>query len=174
MRRGPDLSQAETLGCERARACLELLRQLPGFDQAYVLSTGPQVGIRESRRPLSRGDVTIDDGAQGRRHDDAIVRAGWPMEIHEAPGRARYIPLGGEGFFDIRSSALQPQGLANLHLGGRVIGSDRAAYGAVRVMGTAFATGHAAGIGAALQARGAGPAHAAAIRSALTAQGTLV
>ncbi|MGN6464041.1 MAG: FAD-dependent oxidoreductase, partial [Rhizobiaceae bacterium] len=39
-----------------------------------------------------------------------------------------------------------------LRLAGRVVGSDPDAYGSVRVMGTAFATGHAAGISAALAA----------------------
>jgi hypothetical protein len=95
------------------------------------------------------------------------------MEIHEAPGKARYLPIGGEGFFDIPHSALLAKGIANLRLAGRVVGSDAESYGSLRVMGTAFATGHAAGISAALQLNGLAPP-AAAVRQALILQNALV
>ena len=170
---GPDLSLAETDARERAQYHLQVLKQLPGFEHAYLLSTGPQIGIRETRRPHSCGDVTEQDGVQGRRRSDAIARASWPMEVHEAPGQVRYLSIGGEGFFDIPHSAIQAQGLTNLRLAGRVIGSDTAAYGSVRVMGTAFATGHAAGISAALQTGGQSST-TNAVRQALIQQNALV
>jgi hypothetical protein len=170
---GPDLSRAETLARERAHCYLEVLKKLPGFENAYLLSTGPQIGIRESRRPFSRGDVTMDDGLQGRRRSDGIARASWPMEVHDAPGCVRYRAIGGDGFFDIPHSAIEAQGLSNLRLAGRVIGSDPTAYGSVRVMGTAFATGHAAGVSAALQADGQAP-DAAAVRRALVSQNAIL
>ena len=110
---------------------------------------------------------------QGRRRSDGIARASWPMEVHEAPGQVRYLSIGGEGFFDIPHSAIQAQGLTNLRLGGRVVGSDTAAYGSVRVMGTAFATGHAAGISAALHRDGQS-ADTDAVRQALIRQNALV
>ena len=170
---GPDLSRAETMAREHAHGCLEVLKKLPGFERAYLMSTGPQIGIRETRRPRSCGDVTMEDGLQGRRRTDGIARASWPMEIHEAPGSARYMSIGGEGFFDIPHSALEAQGLANLRLAGRVIGSDPMAYGSVRVMGTAFATGHAAGISAALHVKG--QHHAIdAVQRALTHQNAIL
>ncbi|WP_296078592.1 FAD-dependent oxidoreductase, partial [uncultured Agrobacterium sp.] len=46
-------------------------------------------------------------------------------------------------------------GADNLFLAGRVAGADAAAYGSLRVMGTAFVTGQAAGIAAALSASSA-------------------
>jgi hypothetical protein len=46
--------------------------------------------------------------------------------------------------------SLRVRGLDNLFVAGRVVGADPVAYGSVRVMGTAFATGEAAGISAAL------------------------
>ncbi|MCJ0765908.1 FAD-dependent oxidoreductase [Variovorax terrae] len=149
---GPDLTRAETRAREAAWRFVDVLRQHPGFENAYLLATGPQLGIRESRRPQSLRDLTADDALTGRRDPLGIACACWPMEVHEAPGRARFVPLGGEGFFDIPHGALQAHGVANLRLAGRVIGSDAQAYGSVRVMGTAFATGHAAGISAALAA----------------------
>jgi len=167
------LTRAELQGRERAQYHLQVLKKMPGFEKAYLLSTGPQIGIRETRRPYSCGDVTVADGLQGRRHEEGIARASWPMEIHEAPGKARYLPIGGEGFFDIPHSALLAKGIANLRLAGRVVGSDAESYGSLRVMGTAFATGHAAGISAALQLNGLAPP-AAAVRQALILQNALV
>jgi hypothetical protein len=69
--------------------------------------------------------------------------------------------------------AIVAEGAANLRLAGRVVGADPEAYGSVRVMGTAFATGHAAGISAALQAAG-GASPVAKVRAALLEQGAIV
>jgi FAD dependent oxidoreductase len=96
------------------------------------------------------------------------------MEVHEAPGQATFMPIGGQGFFDIPYAAIQAEGIGNLRLAGRVMGADREAYGSTRVMGTAFVSGQAAGVSAALQAaRGAGPV-ATDVRARLLAQGAII
>lgn len=171
---GESLTAAEFKARELAWRNLEVLRRHPGFEKAYLVSTGPQIGIRETRRPSSRADASEADGIAGQRYADAVARAAWPMEVHEAPGRARFIDIGGEGFFDIRAGAIEAAGLRNLCLAGRVIGADPGAYGSVRVMGTAFATGHAAGVSAALKAGGSTAAGVEALRKALEGQGALV
>jgi hypothetical protein len=168
-----DLTGAETRAREAVHSSLSVLRTLPGFDKAYVLSTGPQLGIRESRRPRSRGDLCGDDGLQGRRRPDAVARAAWPLEVHEAPGKCTFVPLGGAGFFDVGLPALQAQDIDNLRLAGRVIGCDPLAYGSLRVMGTAFATGQAAGVSAALLADGQAD-DAQRVRARLLAQDAIV
>ncbi|SEE65794.1 FAD dependent oxidoreductase [Rhizobiales bacterium GAS191] len=167
------LSEAETRARAIAWACLEGLRRRPGFEAAHMVSTGPQLGIRESRRPRARLTLSREDAQAGRRLAGSVARAAWPMEIHERPGRPTFIPIGGEGFFDVPQEALSADGLDNLWLGGRVIGSDAAAYGSVRVMGTAFATGHAAGLAAAIQAED-GAVETARLRRALLAQQAIV
>jgi hypothetical protein len=170
---GDSLTEVEFKARELAWRNLDVLRRHPGFEKAYLVSTGPQIGIRETRRPFSRADVTEQDVLEGRRHADGIARAAWPMEVHEAPGRARFVDIGGEGFFDVRAGAVEAAGISNLRLAGRVIGSDAKAYGSIRVMGTAFATGHAAGVSAALAIQGAGT-DAGALRKALEGQGAVI
>lgn len=170
---GDDLSQVERRARGLAWDFVQLLRQLPGCEGAYLVATGPQLGIRESRRPHAVRDVCADDGRHGRlRPHDGIARASWPMEIHEAPGKPRFIAIGGDGHFDVGHGALVCRDLRNLRLAGRVIGADAEIYGSVRVMGTAFATGHAAGVSAALAGRGEGAVEA--VRAELMAQGALV
>lgn len=149
------------------------LRQHPGFEKAHLLSTGPQLGIRETRRPRSRQDVTEEDARLGRRRPDGIGRASWPIEVHETRGRARFVALGGEGFFDIPPGALVAEGIDNLFLAGRVIGCDAAALGSIRVMGTAFATGHAAGLSAVFSAGGQS-ASGVELRRGLLAQNAII
>ncbi|WBY02883.1 FAD-dependent oxidoreductase [Ramlibacter tataouinensis] len=168
-----DQTRAETAAREAAHASLGMIRQLPGFEHAYLLASGPQLGIRESRRPRSRGDMGADDGLAGRQRADGVGRAAWPLEIHEAPGRVRFMALGGAGFFDLAPSALRADAIDNLYLAGRVIGCDPQLYGSLRVMGTAFASGHAAGAAAALLAQGRQD-DPGELRRVLAAQGALL
>jgi hypothetical protein len=171
---GESLTRTEMAAREQAWTNIEVLRRHPGFEKAHLLSTGPQLGIRETRRPASRQDVTGEDVLTGRRSEDAIARASWPMEVHEAPGRARFVNVGGEGFFDIPSGAIEARDIANLRLAGRVIGADPRAYGSVRVMGTAFATGQAAGISAALACKGGTATDVSHLRKLLLEQGAIL
>jgi len=170
---GADLSRVETAARERAWRYMDVLRKHPGFERAHLAATGPQIGVRESRRPRSVADVTGAQARDGLRHAESIARASWPMEVHVAPGVQRFVDIGGDGFFDVPHDAIVAEGAVNLRLAGRVVGADPEAYGSVRVMGTAFATGHAAGISAALQAADrASPA--ARVRAALLEQGAIV
>ncbi|MCF6370845.1 FAD-dependent oxidoreductase [Rhizobium halophilum] len=170
---GESLTSVEREARRQAWRNLAMLKQMPGFEHAYLAQTGPQIGIRESRRPLSRQDITGSMLEKGLRRPDGVGRAAWPMEVHEAPGRARFVDIGGEGFADIPLGAVQSADIYNLYLAGRVTGADSAAYGSVRVMGTAFATGHAAGVAAATRAQGTEPV-AEDVRRHLLVQGAIV
>ena len=168
------LTAAEVEGRRMAWLCLAALREAPRCAGARIVSTGPQFGVRETRRFAARRGVTEADALAGRRDPAGIARAAWPMEVHAEAGRPRFTPIGGEGFFDVPLDALRPVGMGNLWAGGRVIGADAAAYGSVRVMGTGFATGQAAGVAAALQALGRAAPPAEAVRAGLLAQGGIV
>ena len=165
-------TEAERLGRRTAHAWIGALREQPGLEAAYIASTGPQVGVRESYHVDATLIVTGEAASRGERREDGIARAGWPMEIHSGPGRIAYRSVGGDGFFDIPYGAICARELRNLWLAGRNIGSDRDAYGSIRVMGTAFATGHAAGVAAAIDPSRVGPT--LAIRATLEAQDALV
>lgn len=170
---GASLAAAEQQARREAWRNLRLLQQMPGFENAYIAATGPQLGIRETRRPRSYEDVDGKALSKGVRRPDGIGRAAWPMEVHEAPGRVRFVDLGGDGYADIPLAALRALGRDNLFLAGRVIGADQAAYGSLRVMGTAFATGQAAGIAAAHYAQ-TSSVSPNAVRSELQKQDALI
>ncbi len=150
-------SGAFTWAEQRARAMahdyVEMLRQhVPGFERCYLAQTGPQIGIRESRHPATRYEVTGHDLTSGRQRSDSVARAAWPAELHGEAGKPVYHSVGGPGYASVPLDSLRVRGLDNLWLAGRVVGADPFAYGSLRVMGTAFATGEASGIAAALGA----------------------
>ncbi len=137
---------AEQAARGAAHDYVDVLRaHVPGFRDAYLASTGPQIGIRESRHPPARYDLTSEDLRTGRQRSDSVAKAAWPIEDHSEPGKPVYHSVGGDGFADIPLDCLRAKGLDNVFYAGRLIGADDMAYGSIRVMGTAFATGEAAG-----------------------------
>ena len=149
------MSAAEAGGRRQAWIYLDALRTIEGCKHAYLVATGPEFGTRESRHLNCIRQFTWADIESHARFDDCIALGGWGAEWHErstywstfdyAPDRGAYeIPLG----------CLRSIDTANLFCAGRLADGDRKAGAAIRVMGTAFATGQAAGIAAALEAEG--------------------
>lgn len=176
----PDLSsksftRAEQTAREMALLMVEVLNDtVPGFEKAWLAQTGPQIGVRETRHPAPRYAITHDDVLRGRLREDGVARASWPIELHNEAGKPVYEHIGGAGYYHIPLDALHAEGLDNLWYAGRLTGSDPRAYGSTRVMGTAFASGEAAGVAAALTSSTGTPPDAAEVRSQLTSQGALI
>jgi hypothetical protein len=152
-RDGSSLTHAEVRGREQSRALLRAIQTIPGHECAYIVATGPQFGTRESRHVNARYRLTEQDVVDGRRFEDVVALGAWPVEYHATPGRPfTWKPIRDDGTFDIPLRSLWSLDTDNLFAAGRLIDGDRYGGSAVRVMGTAFATGHAAGIAAALLA----------------------
>lgn len=96
-----------------------------------------------TRRVLTEGEVLDPAPVAG----DAVAVGAWPMEYHRAAGRpSEWAFIGGPGYYGIPLDALRSADLDNLRVAGRVMDGDRGAGASLRAMGTAFATGHAAGV----------------------------
>jgi hypothetical protein len=168
------VTQAEWVGRKIAHDCVKVLRaEVAGFEGCHIVNTGPQIGIREAWRPQALCPLKQQDLEIGRTFESGIARAAWPMEDHSEPGKPAYHPIGGSGYGLIPLESLCTD-IPNLWLAGRTIGADAAAYGSIRVMGTSFATGQAAGVAAALFAhRGELPMPSQVVES-LQAQDALI
>jgi hypothetical protein len=136
---------------DAVRAVLAFLRETrPEFARAGVSSWPRRLGVRESRRARGELTVTRDDVLAGRRRDDEVALSSWPIELWRDHRRARFehatgpcsVPLG----------ALVCAGAPRLGVAGRCLSADHEALGALRVLGTALATGEAIGAAAALAA----------------------
>ncbi len=176
----PDLSvksftTAEQTAREMAYELVETLkRDVQGFEGAWLAQTGPQIGLRESRHPAARREVTFEDVIEGRLDDEGVARAAWPIELHGEAGKPIYHSVGGAGYCHVPLDALRAKSLDNLWYAGRVIGADSRAYGSVRVMGTAFATGEAAGVAATFSDSGSRQTLASRVQEKLRAGGAII
>lgn len=63
---------------------------------------------------------------------------------------AKYLFVKGDDYYEIPLRCLKVQKIKNLWSAGRTLSADHIAFASVRVMGTGFGTGHAAGVAAAL------------------------
>ncbi len=149
-----DVSRAEASARRQARAYLEVVRSLPGCEGAYIVSTGPEIGTRESRHITGRYRLSADEVLGGARFPDAIAVGAWPVEYHPGPGvPSQWLFIDDDGYYEIPLRTLCSADTDNLFAAGRNVDGDRLAGGSLRVMGTAFATGQAAGVAAARTAR---------------------
>jgi 2-polyprenyl-6-methoxyphenol hydroxylase-like FAD-dependent oxidoreductase len=150
------LTAAEWASRRQMREIVRFLREwVPGFEDAYAAQSGTVIGVRETRRVLGDYVLTGDDVLEARAFDDAIARGSYPIDIHDPRGEGtvlKRLPPGGA--YDIPLRCLIPRGTDRLLVGGRCISGTHEAHSSYRVTPIAMATGHAAGVCAALGVRG--------------------
>jgi hypothetical protein len=150
-----DLSRAEWIARRQMDQVAHFLRKrVPGFEQAYAVQSGAQVGVRETRRIVGEHRLTTADVLRANRFDDVIARGSYPVDIHDPEGRGtilRRLPEGGA--YDIPLRCLIPVGVDGLLVGGRCISGSHEAHSSYRVTPIALATGQAAGVCAAIATR---------------------
>ena len=158
-------SRGEVLGRMRVAKVIEFLRRnVPGFEQARVIRTPHQIGIRESRHLVGEHVLTVDEMVAGKTYPDAIAMGGYYVDLHRREEKAdaakRIIPetkTFPDGYF-IPYGCLLPKEVDRLLVAGRCISATQAANGSTRVMPCCMALGQAAGVAAALSAEsGASP-----------------
>ncbi len=122
----------------------------PGFGACEAIEWPRRVGIRETRRVVGIDTIEAEDVLSGRRRDDEVAVSTWPIELWNDHKGARFdypeapssVPLG----------ALISRDHPRLGMAGRCMSASHEALGALRVIGTAMATGEAIGLAAALAA----------------------
>lgn len=175
----PGLTGAEIEGRRQAIKAFRFLKQhVPGFERSHLISTGPTIGIRETRRILGESTLTASDVLGARSFDTSIARGSYPVDIHDPSGMSwgvQFVKDGGS--YGIPYGCLVPQKVDNLLVAGRSISVDHEALGSTRVMAVCMALGQAAGAAAALSiAENVTPRalNAGLLRKRLTEQGAIV
>jgi hypothetical protein len=157
-----DLSYAEWESRRQMRQIAAFLRHyVPGFDNGYIVQSGVNTGVRETRRILGDYQLTVDDILQARKFPDVIARSSYPVDIHNPEGTGttlKRLPPGEA--YDIPLRCLLPQKVEGLIVAGRCISGTHEAHSSYRVMPVSIATGHAAGVCAALAVRHGKPPRA--------------
>ncbi|MFV0416375.1 MAG: FAD-dependent oxidoreductase [Chthoniobacterales bacterium] len=152
-----DASQHSLLNAEGrmfAQKLIGFLREnLKGFSDCRLAAFPECLGVRESRRVRGRYQLTAEDLDCGRRFEDGIGRATWPMELREKAHTVELKYPKKIGGCDLPLRMLQSQEKESLFMAGRCVSATHEAQASVRVIGTCFVTGEAAGIAAALRAQ---------------------
>ncbi len=151
-----DLTRAEWHGRQQMVEVASFLsKYVPGFQGAYVIQSGSQIGVRETRRIMGDYQLTAEDLFDTRHFDDVIARSTYPIDIHNPHGEGtKLIHLPPGSAYDIPLRCLLPQKLDSVLVAGRCISGTHEAHSSYRVMPVCMATGQAAGVCAALAALG--------------------
>ncbi|HEY1516156.1 MAG TPA: FAD-dependent oxidoreductase [Solirubrobacteraceae bacterium] len=156
-----DLTRVEVESRRRMVAHLDHFRRhAPGFENAWLMLSAPQIGVRHTRRLVGLHKLTSDDWREATRFDD---------EIGVSPSPSQKFAN-----VSVPYRALVPRDLDNLIAAGRHIACDPQTQAFMREIPQCWMTGQAAGVAAAhAVAAGvpAGDVDVAALRRELLGQG---
>jgi hypothetical protein len=109
----------------------------------------PETGFRESYRIEGETLINVNDYRSGRKFDDAVSYAFYPVDLHTKNG-VKPEPLKRGVIPTVPLRALIPKGSRNIMVAGRCVSSDRLANSGLRVQASCMGMGQAAGAAAAL------------------------
>lgn len=139
------------------------------------MTTGPEFGTRESRHIESKRMFLWDDVLERRKFDDCIALGAWGAEWHSRKDYKSTLDVPPEGeAYQIPMSCLTSRNTSNLFAAGRLADGDKLGGAAIRVMGTAFATGQACGVTAAQVAENGDGLSIESLRKSLLGQGAIL
>lgn len=152
-----ELTYAETIGRKQVWEVYNLLKtKVQGFGEAQLEFSGPFIGIRSSRQIVGLYTLSEYDIIDCTEFTDTIARGGYPIDIHAPEGmrsdaydRTKHMLNYGD-IYSIPYRSLVPKGAKNIITAGRCISASFEAQAAIRVSPIAGATGHAAGVAAAV------------------------
>jgi hypothetical protein len=141
-------SQAECVSRRQALQMTRAMREFGGEDlkDIELIATSPRIAVRETRRVKGGYILTEEDALEGRKFEDVIA---W---------RSGYLDLMGYKFtkmkvHDVPYRAILPEKVDGLLTAGRCISATHVSMAAGKSMGNCVATGHAAGLAAAMSVR---------------------
>jgi hypothetical protein len=148
---GADSTNSRTVTAANLTGRKSILEQLRAKKQR-LMHLQPETGFRETYRIEGETLITVNDYRSGRKFDDAICNAFYPVDLHTKNGvKPEPLKLGIVPTIPLR--ALIPKGSRNLMVAGRCVSSDRLANSGLRVQASCMAMGQAAGAAAALAAK---------------------
>lgn len=148
-----DLSRAELESHLQIMPLIKMLQEhVPGFENCYLTSINPTIGVRESRRIMGIKKVTKENVIDGYIPDDSVGIYSYFIDIHSGDGAETYTKTVEEPY-GIPYGCTVAKDIEGLMMTGRCISVDAVAFGSTRIMPLCMAVGEGAGIGAAIAAR---------------------
>lgn len=147
-----DLTSATLSSRAELHRIVTALRSTGGlWSNLRLVATAAQIGVREGRRVEGRYVVTVDDILNGVRHEDAVCRVRFKVDVHALDGKKtsdfeHYNYSLKPQPYDIPARALIAKDVDGLLLAGRCISGDFLSHASYRVTGNAAPIGEAAGL----------------------------
>lgn len=146
-----DLTRAEITLRKQVPILSNFMREfIPGFENAFVTETAPQVGVRETRHIYGDYILTAQDIFAQRKFEDVVAHASYPIDVHSPDGKGMEIKDprkdNPNSFYDIPLRSLLPLGIENLLITGRCISAEHEASASARISATCMALGEACGV----------------------------
>ncbi|MCH2557585.1 MAG: FAD-dependent oxidoreductase [Alcanivorax sp.] len=138
-----DFTEAEISGRRQVREYARFLnRSIPGCESAYVVDTGVEAGIRQTRSIVGVETLTNEDVLACRKRDDGICRVPWPIELHSGEKPKLHWLL--DDYYEVPYLTLVPEIGENILVAGRCLSAEHEALASARVTAQCFEYGHAA------------------------------
>ena len=148
---GADSTNSRTVTTANLTGRKSILAELRKKGQR-LMHLQPETGFRESFRIEGETLITVNDYRSGKKFDDAICYAFYPVDLHTKSG-VKPEPLKPGIIPTVPLRALIPKGSRNIIVAGRCVSSDRLANSGLRVQASCMGMGQAAGAAAALAAK---------------------
>jgi hypothetical protein len=135
-----ELSKTEMMHRKSAWNYVERMRKTPGYEDVFLLSTCTEIGVRATRLLDGVKKISKKTAVSNTKFDDTVAVSGDDSFRHSE--------------FAIPYGALLPKSIENVIAAGRCISCAPDLIDRVRLIPVCVVTGQAAGVAAALAARG--------------------
>jgi len=140
-----DFTIAELLGRKQVRGYSDFLRRhLDGLQRSFVVDTGVEAGIRQTRSIVATTTLTNEQVLECEKPSDGIVRSPWPIELHDGARPKLHWLL--DDYYEVPYLTLVPERGENIIVAGRCLGAQHEALASARVTAQCFEYGNAAGL----------------------------
>ena len=144
-----DFTIAEVLGRGQVREYTSFFAaHIPGCEHAYVVDTGVEAGIRQTRSIVGAQTLTTEDVISCRKRADGICRVPWPIELHAGERPKLHWLL--DDYYEVSYLSLVPAQGENIIVAGRCLSAEHEALASARVTAQCFEYGKAAALAAVL------------------------
>lgn len=134
---------------EAPRVARFLRENIPGFEEAVLVGTAPELYVRETRHIIGEYRLNVNDVLDNRDFPDRIAIASYPVDIQSISPADTGFVIGNPLKYSIPFRCLVPKKVENLLVVGRSASYTPLAAGSARVVPIGMVTGQAAGAAAA-------------------------
>ncbi|MGW2198069.1 FAD-dependent oxidoreductase, partial [Streptosporangium sp. NPDC001682] len=169
-----DFTEAEVGGRRQVRAYADfLIETMPGCAGGFVVDTGVEAGVRQTRSVVGVETLSNEAVVTGRKDSSGIVRSPWPIELHDGDRPKLHWLI--DDYYEVPYLTLVPEAGENVIVAGRCLSAQHEALASARVTAQCFEYGHAAGVATVLSLDEGTPYRrldGARVRSAMTQNGS--